>query len=279
MKDAFLEDGYGVVENLLSPAEVEAAKAALSGFVRTYGNDRERAELIPGKDGSQYSGARIRKHNSDFFFQLEAGQEPRTDDAEALESQVRKFMCFEDEHPVFREMLGPESPMARIVGELLEDTPLLFQCMALIKPARIGSTKPWHQDNAYFAVSPLEAVCGVWIALDEATVQNGCMHMLRGGHKAGPLLHEHRRDCEIHVSRLDLKTLDPVPLKPGSALFFSGMVPHQTPPNRSDHRRRALQFHFRGSRSTLLPGPEYDTVFRDHEGRPASCEAIRRLGI
>jgi phytanoyl-CoA hydroxylase len=200
------------------------------------------------------------------------------DDPEALELQVRKFMFFPDEEPLFQEILSKDSPISRIAGELLGDEPLLFQDMALIKPPKIGATKPWHQDSAYFSVAPLDAVCGVWIAVDEATVRNGCMHMLRGQHHQGPLLHEHKRDCEINVRNLDLSTLVPVPLKPGSALFFSGMIPHETPPNRSEHRRRALQFHFRGSRSQLLPGLEYDKVFRDAEGRPASCEAIRREG-
>ena len=188
-------------------------------------------------------------------------------------------MFFEEETEIFREILSDKGTMATIARQILEDEPVLFQSMALIKPPKIGATKPWHQDNAYFSVSPLEAVCGVWIAIDEATVKNGCMHMLKGQHAKGPMLHEHRRDCEINVSRLDLSTLVPVPMKPGSALFFSGLIPHETPPNRSDSRRRALQFHFRGSQSEILTGPEYDKLFHTAEGLPASCEAIRREGV
>ena len=278
-KRSYQEDGFIVKESLLTAGQVEMAKQALRDMVRKFGPDRSVASIEAGEPGKIGGGAIIRKHDSPFFIQLESGEEPQVDQLEALELQVRKFMFFVDEEPVFRDMLSAESPIAQVAGELLEDEPLLFQDMALIKPPRIGATKPWHQDSAYFSVSPLDAVCGVWIALDEATVRNGCMHMLKGQHKQGPLLHEHKRDCEINVRNLDLKTLVPVPLKPGSALFFSGMIPHETPPNRSEHRRRALQFHFRGSRSTLLPGPEYDEIFKDREGRPASCEAIRREGV
>lgn len=274
-KEAFARDGFFVVDDLLSAEQVSAVKKAFRDMVRTYGADRERADIRQTGEGH----TQVQKRNHPFFFQLEKGVEPALEDAEALELQVRKFMCFEEEAPVFEEILGPESRMQAIVRSILDDDPLLFQTMALIKPPRIGSTKPWHQDNAYFSVTPLESVCGVWIAVDEATVQNGCMHMLRGQHKAGAFRHEHKRDCEINVRKLDLGTLTPVPLKPGGALFFSGMIPHETPPNRSDKRRRALQFHFRGSRSTILPGPEYDSVFRDADGQPASCEAIRRLGV
>jgi phytanoyl-CoA hydroxylase len=277
--EAYQNDGFITKNDLLSADQVESVKEALSGLVKKYGPDRELADLKPGEGKGNYAGARIMKKGSAFMFQLEKGQEPAVEDPAAMELQVRKFMNFEDEAGIFREILGEGSLIREIVSELISDEAILYQNQALIKPPKIGSTKPWHQDNAYFSVSPLESVCGVWIAIDEATVQNGCMHMLKGQHKVGALKHEHKRDCEINVRRLDLSTLTPVPLKPGGALFFSGMVPHETPPNRSEHRRRALQFHFRGSRSEILPGPDYDSVFRDADGQPASCEAVRRIGI
>lgn len=263
----------------MSPEQVEQTKDALSELVRRYGIDRTLAEHVPGKgDGKVTAGDVFQKRAGPFHFQLEAGQQVRLDDMDAFELQVRKLMWLEDEAEVFRTLLALESPLPQLAAQLLGDVPLLYQSMALIKPPKIGATKPWHQDNAYFSVTPLEAVVGVWIAIDEATVKNGCMHMLRGQHQAGPMMHEHRRDCEIPVRQLDLGTLQPVPLKPGGALFFSGLIPHETPPNRSEHRRRALQFHFRGARSTLLPGPEYDQVFKDAGGRPASCATIRKEG-
>lgn len=272
-------DGFIAVENVLSADQVEGVKVALRELVEKYGPNRELADLKPGESKGNYGGVRIMKKNDSFMFQLESGQEPAVDDPAAMELQVRKFMNFQNEADIFKDILGPGSKIQEIVSELISDEALLYQNQALIKPPKIGSTKPWHQDNAYFSVKPLDSVCGVWIAIDEATVQNGCMHMLRGQHKAGAFRHEHKRDCEINVRKLDLSTLTPVPLKPGGALFFSGMVPHETPPNRSDHRRRALQFHFRGSRSEILPGPDYDEVFRDADGQPASCEAVRRIGI
>ncbi len=276
--EAYRRDGFIFREGVLDHGQVEAVKAALSRLVALYGPDRERAEVVGGAGRQIAAGTQIRRRDGPFFFQLEQGQEPALDDPAKLELQVRKFMSFEDEDPVFREILAPGGPVLSVVRDLVADEPLLYQAQALIKPPRIGATKPWHQDNAYFSVAPLESVCGVWVAIDEATVRNGCMHMLKAGHRFGALRHVHKRDCEIDVRDLDLSTLEAVPLKPGGALFFSGMVPHETPPNRSDRRRRALQFHFRGSRSTILPGPDYDEIFKDSGGRPASCAAIRREG-
>lgn len=276
---AYQQDGFITRQDLLTSRQIESVKEALRDLVARYGPDRELADLKAGEGTGNYAGARIMKKDSSFMFQLEKGQEPAVDDPAAMELQVRKFMNFEDEAYIFREILALGGPIQTIVSELIDDEAILYQNQALIKPPKIGSTKPWHQDNAYFSVKPLESVCGVWIAIDEATVKNGCMHMLKGQHKVGALRHEHKRDCEINVRKLDLSTLTPVPLRPGGALFFSGMIPHETPPNRSGHRRRALQFHFRGSRSEILRGPDYDEVFRDADGQPASCEAVRRIGI
>jgi len=75
--------------------------------------------------------------------------------------------------------------------------------MALIKPPLIGSEKPWHQDNAYFAVEDLDGVVGRWIALDDVTIENGCMHMLSGQHRHGPMRHHHKLGCEIMPERID----------------------------------------------------------------------------
>jgi phytanoyl-CoA hydroxylase len=87
-------------------------------------------------------------------------------------------------------------------------------------------------------------VIGVWIALDPATAENGCMHALPGTHREGPVAHRHVRDCQIPDDRVAVARDVMVPLAPGGAMFFSALVHHGTPPNASPHRRWALQFHY-----------------------------------
>jgi phytanoyl-CoA hydroxylase len=118
--------------------------------------------------------------------------------------------------------------------------------MALVKPAHVGSEKPWHQDLAYFDWHPAEKVIGVWIALDAATVENGCMFVLPGSHTTGPVAHIHLRDCQIPDERVGIENSVAVPLRPGGALFFHSLLYHGTPPNDSPSSRRALQFHYAG---------------------------------
>jgi len=273
----FQREGYLVFDSLLSPAEIEQARAALSEVVR-----RSHALAVAGSpevmvERSKYrghsdAGVFIKKAGGTFGLQFEAGIDPLALSAEAAELKIRKLMYYYKEHPCFTALV--EHPKIRgIVGSVLGPGSLLFQDMALIKPPFIGVEKPWHQDNAYFAYSPLDQIIGVWLALDEATVENGCMHVIPGAHLQGAKKHFHGTDCEIVRDRLDLSRAIPLEMEAGGAIFFAGMLPHQTPPNRSAQRRRALQFHYRGAGTVELVREEYDKLFAEADGSPASCKA------
>lgn len=134
-----------------------------------------------------------------------------------------------------------------IAGRLLGGQAALIQDMALLKPPHHGREKPWHQDHAYFNYPLTTRVVGVWIALDPAHADNGCMHVLPGWHRRGPLVHFNRRDWQICDTTILGRTegrCAAIPMAPGSALFFDSLLPHGTPTNASSHRRRALQFHY-----------------------------------
>lgn len=193
--------------------------------------------------------------------------------------KVRKYMWFCREDETFQRMVSPGSRLYSVVESILGADPILFQEMSLVKPPFGGVEKPWHQDNAYFSVSPLSAIMGVWIALDDAEVENGCMHVIPGGHKDGALKHHHGADCEIDPALLAVERAIPVPVPAGGAMFFYGMLPHETPPNASPMRRRALQFHYRGANTTIIDEAAYDTLFIDRKGVAASCRAASRLGF
>jgi len=148
--------------------------------------------------------------------------------------------------------------------------------MALIKPPDGGSEKPWHQDKAYFDVALDAPVVGVWIALDEATAENGCMHVVPGSHRGGPVVHFDRRDWQICDTDVQVDEDVMVPLAPGGALLFDGLVHHGTPPNRSEARRRALQFHYTAADAEWVEGgqdafgSEGTDSSADGSGPPAS---------
>ncbi|HZP84148.1 MAG TPA: phytanoyl-CoA dioxygenase family protein [Chthonomonadaceae bacterium] len=242
----YQEQGYLVVHSAFTEAEVSAAMQGL-------------LHLISGG-------------NPEFDrFDIEEMAKDRWPTLVGEERQyaTRKIMDFT---PFDSRLLAmAEHPQLRAVLErLIGATPERFQDMALIKPPQIGREKPWHQDLAYFDLPLGTRVVGVWIALDEATIENGCMHVLEGGHREGPRFHFQIRDWQICDTEMLGRKCVAVPLKPGGCLFFDGLLPHGTPHNLSPHRRRALQFHYRPAGVEANASEERKTAFGG-EGNGVSC--------
>jgi len=222
--DAHLEQyrelGFLSIANALSAEQVDAARAALS-------------DLIMGNN-PQFKGV-----------QFEASARERLDKLtlDQREAAVRKLMVFCD-YDARLNALKTDAPLMKLVRRLMHDrTPTCFQEMALLKPPG-GREKPWHQDQAYFKVKLGEPVVGIWLALDEAAVANGCMHVIPGSHRDGPVIHFQRRDWQICDTQVRTDQVVACPLSPGGVLLFDGLLHHGTPKNRTDQRRRALQFHY-----------------------------------
>lgn len=243
----FQEQGYLVVHNAFSAAEVQATLAAL-------------LYLISGEHPT-FKGVMYEKKAK--------GVPVDTMTAEERQDYVRKFMWFVDYDQRLKEMA--ENPaMQALLTQLLGDAPALFQDMALIKPPRIGREKPWHQDHAYFDLPLGTPVVGVWIALDEATTDNGCMIIYPGSHKMGPVVHFSRRDWQICDTYDRFYSARAVPLKPGGALFFHSLLHHGTPANSSPKRRRAVQFHY-APRSAQKSSQEDRLAIFGSEGKDVTC--------
>jgi len=274
----FRSEGFLAFSDVLTPAEVEASRAALHHLTRELVTT-PKGRYVPAKDKSIHGAATYESLDGIVSVTLERGFDPAGQTPEEIEMKVRKYWAFVREDEVFQRMVSPGSRLHGVVSSLLGPDSILFQEMALVKPPFIGSEKPWHQDNAYFSFAPLDAILGVWIALDDATTENGCMHTIPGGHKAGAFRHHHGSDCEIDKGLLEVERAVPVPIPAGGAMFFYGLLPHQTPPNFSPGRRRALQFHFRGAQTRKLEDAAYDTVFVNRRGEAASCRSASVRGF
>ena len=160
-------------------------------------------------------------------------------------------------------LLGP-------VTELLGPDIKLFRDALMMKPARHGSAKPYHQDSAYWQVDPPD-LCSAWIALDDATLKNGCMRVLPGSHRWGVIEHKHLADYQVEEERLDLSGEVSAPLEAGGVLLFHSLLLHATSPNASDSPRRAMICSYMSARSrhTGDPARKPDYLLlqgRDHPG-------------
>jgi phytanoyl-CoA hydroxylase len=166
-----------------------------------------------------------------------------------------------------------------IAEKLQGESVKLFQEMGLLKPPGGGVEKPWHQDTAYFRLSTPLAVIGTWTALDPVDADNGCMHVVPGSHLGGPKPHYHDRDCQLPDNTIPRDEVMAVPLRPGGAMFFSGLIHHGTPPNLSDRRRRALQFHYLAESGMRTEDPAVLTsLFKDKSGF-AGCQGWADKGL
>jgi phytanoyl-CoA hydroxylase len=243
----YREHGYLVVREAFSAPEVATALAGLT-------------HLIMGGNPA-FAGIQFEAKAQDMLSALTLDQR---------QDAVRKVGFF-TEFEARLKGFSHDPRLLSVVRQLLGNAePYMFQDMALIKPPRLGREKPWHQDHAYFDYPLGTPVVGVWIALDEATLENGCMHLLPGRHREGPIPHFRRRDWQICDSVvLGTRSL-PVPLKPGGLLLFDGLLPHGTPHNSSPNRRRALQFHYAPAGVTKTTTDERLRIFGS-EGRNISC--------
>ncbi len=237
--------GYLSVAQAFTPEETESAKQGL-------------LDLIMGR-------------NPDFkgiHFEAKARDHLDTMGLEDRQDAVRKLSSFINYEQRLQALAFHPSLIA-VIERLLGDSPVLFQDMALLKPPLMGREKPWHQDLSYFNYEHTSPVVGVWIALDEATIENGCMQLLPGEHRE-PILHWKRRDWQICDSEIAGRHSTAAPLLPGGALLFDGLLPHGTPYNSSSRRRRALQFHYIGKNATAIAATQRMAVFGS-EGKDVSC--------
>jgi len=242
----FHQQGCLVVHDAFSSAEVAGALAGL-------------LDLIGGRRPA-YHGIQYEKNTRDLVAGLPAEQ--RQD----VVRKLFKMVEYEDRITA----LAQHPQMIAVLTRLIGATPELFQDQALLKPPLIGREKPWHQDNAYFNLPPETVVVGVWIALDEATPENGCMYVIPGSHRAGPVVHFKRRDWQICDTDVVADAAWTVPLKPGGCLFFHGLLHHGTPPSRSPQRRRALQFHYRPAGATQIAPAQRLAIFGS-DGKDVTC--------
>ena len=144
-------------------------------------------------------------------------------------------------------MFARSKRLVNRVEQLLEDEAYHYHSKMVLKDARVGGAWAWHQDYGYWyqngVLSP--NLCSVMIAVDKATVENGCMQVIRSSHKLGRVNHVLTGDqagadmerVEEAKKRLELVH---VTMDPGDALFFHSNLLHASAANESDHSRWAM---------------------------------------
>ena len=248
MLASFHDAGVLILRDFVSVQECEALRRRALELVDDFDPDEVRSIFSTTKqtqlDDTYFieSGDKIR-----FFLEDNA-----FDDSGRLrqskEDSLNKIgHAMHDLDPVFdRFSRSPElANAARCLG--FED-PAIIQSMYIFKPPRIGGEVVCHQDSTYIYTEP-ESCIGFWFALEDATVENGCMYFIPGGHK----MNLKQRNYRIGENELTTEVLDPEPwpehlklpaeASAGTLVIFGGRAPHMSGPNLSEKSRHAYTLH------------------------------------
>ena len=153
------------------------------------------------------------------------------------------------------------SLMADIIGPNV----MMYNDQAVYKKPGTVHEFPWHQDNGYAFVVPQQYVT-CWLALTDATLENGCPWVLPGVHLEGTLEHHWNGlgfDCLGHQPEEAIPDPVPVVLSAGSFAIFSSLTPHRTGPNETDGVRKAYILQYSADGAVVQRRGEPATAIED----------------
>lgn len=237
----FDRDGFVVLEGVFSAEELAPVIAATDALeART---DRFLEGMESGRVSIAERGA--------ITFSLFAAQ---------VDQAARSFAA----HPVFadlcHDLIGPDAR--------------LYHDQAVYKKPEKPRRFPWHQDNGYTFVLPQQYLT-CWVALTDATVDNGCPHVVRGLHRMGTLRHHYVEPLgwEIFEDHPDAVV---APVGKGGIVVFSSLSPHLTGPNTTDAVRKAYILQYAPDGSEVLKG---DPTQGPPAGRALANDPLRQFPV
>jgi phytanoyl-CoA hydroxylase len=235
--------GYEIVPDALSTAMLAAARAETTAICRGLRGHVD--GMVPATD--------------------------QDDDAAVL----RRYLCIHFPHKISSVMLdiGRLPRVLEVLTDVIGPNVKMMQSMLFIK----SEGKPgqaWHQDEAHIPTRD-RSLTAVWIALDDATVENGCLWVIPGSHLSGVLhpvrqQNDPRFDCTQEAYGFGYNEDDAVAveLPAGAAVVFDGYLLHRSLPNTGQHgMRRALVNHYMSAESLLPwfpPSPHEGMGMLDH---------------
>jgi phytanoyl-CoA hydroxylase len=250
MAAAYSEVGVLVLENLIDPEECDKLRARMAEMIDGFNIEEHRSVFSTTSAAHAQDDYFLESgHRTRFFFEEEAFDSDGnlTKDLPLAINKVGHAM--HDLDPVFSDFC--RQPQLKAICEGLgQHHPLLLQSMYIFKQPHIGGEVICHQDATYLRTEP-ETCIGIWIALEDATTDNGCLWGIPGGHKDGRMRSVFRRNENGVGTTTDILDETPyeedkkIPLevKKGTVLVFGGLFPHMSMANRSDKSRHAFTLH------------------------------------
>jgi phytanoyl-CoA hydroxylase len=247
----FVEQGFLVLPGFRSAGQVGALRDRAAQIVRDFDADAHRSVFTTADQARTAdawflgSGDSVR-----CFFEEEAFD---ADGALCVpkEHAINKIgHAMHDLDPVY-DAFSHGDDLAALAEAIGLERPQIWQSMHIFKPPAIGGEVRWHQDATYLRSEPM-SVTGFWFALEDATVDNGCLWVEPGGHRAprGVLRERFVREGDgVRLESVDAtpwpapERTTPLEVEAGTLVVFHGLLPHASAPNRSARSRQAYTLH------------------------------------
>lgn len=244
----FRRDGFLVLEDFVRPEACAALRARAAELV---------AEFDPTGVVSIFSTHEQTRTSDDYF--LESGDQIRfffeerafQEDGQLRQSKEHSINkighALHDLDPAF-DSFSRTPELAALVADLGFTRPLLVQSMYIFKQPNIGGEVTCHQDATFLYTEP-PSVVGLWFALEEATIENGCLWALPGGHTRGLKSRFQRaagggtRFLVFDERPWPQDGLVPLEVPEGALILLDGMLPHLSRLNLSPRSRHAYTLH------------------------------------
>jgi ectoine hydroxylase-related dioxygenase (phytanoyl-CoA dioxygenase family) len=208
---SFFKDGYVIVKNFCSKAEVDRMYAtAIEDDAMT-----KNALLLNDQTGRK----------------------------------TKLSLWFTPGNDVFGYLTRSEKMVNSVARLLDSDAPVChFHSKLMQKEPRVGGAWEWHQDYGYWYKNQFmfpDQLVSVMVALTTANKENGCLQVIKGSHKLGRVNHGFAGEqvgADMTMVNNALKTMEHiyVELEPGDALFFHSNILHRSEANLSDHPRWSI---------------------------------------
>jgi len=241
-------DGFLVLEDFVPPEECDRLRGRAAELVEAF----EPGALLSvfstneqTRTSDEYflaSGDRVR-----FFFE-EGAFDAEGRLTRPKEESINKIgHALHDLDPVFGSFSRTPA-LAALAARLGYERPLLVQSMYIFKQPRIGGEVSCHQDATFLYTEP-QTLTGLWFALEDATVENGCLWALPGGHRLGLKSRFVRaegggtRFVVFDPEPWPTEGLVPLEVKKGALVVLHGLLPHLSRANTSPKSRHAYTLH------------------------------------
>jgi phytanoyl-CoA hydroxylase len=264
----YQRDGYIVIPGFKSAPEIAAVRARAAQIVDAFDPGQGSSIFTTQNQATSTDEYFLRSDNAvRCFFEEDAFDEQgRLRQDKAL--SINKIgHALHDLDPVF-ERFSRDPKLAAVARDLGLAEALVWQSMYIFKQPGIGGEVRWHQDATFFDTTPI-SVTTFWFALEDATIENGCLWVEPGGHR-GPLRERFvRNGDDITMETLDAtpwpddSVAVPLEAAAGSLVCFHGLLPHYSAPNRSSVSRHAYTLHATDGRTEYSPhnwiqrGPDF----------------------